>query len=604
MAKKPTTKKPVSKKPTAKKPTAKKPTAKKGTPSKKPTTKKTTVKKPVSKVKETKKFEIPTNIEKLLKLIKVKYYKDISVKEFKKTYKEEFIKIKEEYKKEKWSDMIFHKKTFTAIKNKKKRESLGGAVEPFVGIIFGAGKVRDLSEKRRNETLDKWKKDPLETINENLILTRTQKNPQTGEIQKIPIQNSDGEIVPVDNREFFERKDGSKWKNQNYGLALPHSYIRTVIGVCMNNKNIKGVFILELRDKQTEISVPIYIPIKFTTRLIGTDILKWEKNEFISEELITTQIEYIGTDMESGIIDNEYADEKLKLLTDLLEGTDEEIVFYKLRSTKSTSFIELEEEEIKEIDFLKKKDGSINIDLLYRKYFRNFICDSAHLLDYHEKNRYIDGDPNKVNWDEIVSLCDVNLIQINMELSLAGNYTMYIEDDSMLYYNIVQNDETIDSIKLIVPGHIKIDFGQDSKLNIIGNPVQFQSQDDNRDLIFEDDVDEEGKPIKVPVFDYPMVMVYGIYAIPEYKVEIEEIDLTEAIEIDVDKLLEPKEVEIGYTTSKTKTNPEEELEEESDEELEEESDDKESIEEESDDKKPAELLEDEATEGINEDDIW
>lgn len=593
----------AKKKTTAKKPPAKKPPAK-TTSTKKPSTKKPITKRPVSPKeaiqtlkKETKEFVIPADIEKKLKLIKKKYYKDISVKEFKKTYEEEFIKQKEEYKKEKWTDMVFHKKTFTAIKNKKKRESLGGIVEPFTGINFGAGKVRDLSERRRNEILDKWKKDPLKTINEKLILTRPQKNPETGEIKKIPIQNSDGEIVPVDSREFFERKDGSKWKNQNYGLALPHSYRRTVVGICMNNKNIKGVFILELRDKQTEISVPTNIPVKFTSKLTGTDILKFEENEFISEELIASQIEYLEADMQSDIIDNEYADEKLKLLTDLLEGTDEETVFFKLRSTKSTNFIELEEEDIEKIDFPKKGDGSVNIDLLYRKYFRNFICDSAHLLDYHAKNRYIDGDPNKVNWDEMVSLCDVNLIQANMELSSAGNYTMHIEDDSMLYYNVVQNGETIDSIKLIVPGHIKIDFGQDSKLNIVGNPVQFQSQDDNRDLIFEDDVDEEGKPVKVPIFDYPMIMIYGVYAIPEYKVEIEEIDLTEAVEIDVENLLKPKEVEIEYATSKTEIEeePEEEVEEEleSDEELEEESDEEE-------DKEPKELLEDEATEdGLN-----
>ena len=594
----------AKKKSTVKKPTAKSP-AKKKPVAKNPTTKKPATKKPVSPEdaiqileKETKEFVIPANIKKLLIPIKKKYYKDISVKEFKKIYEEEFIKQKEEYKGEKWNDLVFHKKTFTSIKNKKKRESLGGVVEQFIGINFGVGKVRDLGEKKRNEILDKWKKDPLKAIEEKLILTRPQKNPQTGEIKNIPIQNSDGEIVPVDSREFFERKDGSKWKNPNHGLALPHSYIRTVVGVCMNNKNIKGVFILELRGKQTEISVPINIPVKYTIKVIGTEVLKVGENEFISEELIASQIEYIEADIESDIIDKKYANEKIKLLNDLLEGIDGEIVFYKLRSTKSTNFIEIEEEEIEKIDFSKNIDGSINIDLLYRKYFRSFTCDSSHLLDFHDKNRYIDGDIDKINWDEMVSLCDVNLIQANMELSSSGNYTMYVEDDSVLYHDIIQNDKAIDSIKLIVPGHIKIDFGQDSKLNIIGNPVQFQSQDDDRNLIFEDDVDGEGKPIKVPILDYPMIIVYGVYALPEYKVEIGEIDLTDTIEVDVEKLLDPKEIEIGYST----TEIEEEVEEDDEKSSEEESESKEDEEEL---KQAGELLEDEITEdGLSKEDIW
>lgn len=507
--------------------------------------------------KPVKKDVIPQEILVKLKRVKIKYFKDDTIKDVKESYLVLYKEDKLKNKDKKWSDNIFHKRALTKLKNKKKSEKLGGAIDKYYGIIMGASKVRDLSQKRRTSIIQIYEDDPDKAVNEEFIMIRKTINPTTGEIEKVPLLDDVGGIIPRDNVKFFTRKSGTKFKNPNEGNAIARAYIKNIIGICSNSQGVKGVFIHQLRDKSVELDIPFDVLIKFSGRTIGTELISMTENKYIDKELLEEMIDNLDDDIEQEKITEEFANEMKEYYNNLIllaqkkkEKTDKEpikkgekieITLFKLRSTKGTAFIKVEDEkEFKNIDFPMNDNMQPNINLLYKEYFYPFTCDCSNLLNYHKIHRYIDNDPKKPNYDEIVCLQDVNLIQINMEASMGGNYTLYVEDETLFNKDVSHLDEDIGTIKLLVPSNMKLNFAQDSKLNIIGSPVQFQAQDAEREEIWDTDIDEDGNEIKTPVMGFPLIMVQGIYPIPEYIEKVETLDLTLEDRIEVEKLLDKK----------------------------------------------------------------
>ena len=518
--------------------------------------------------KPVKKNVIPQEILTKLKRVKTKFFKEDTLKVVKEAYLEIYKEDKLEHKNKKWSNLIFHKRALTKLKNRKKSEKLGGAIDKYYMIVFGASNVRDLSQNRRNNIIDLWDADPQKAMSDGLIMFIKETNPKTGEIEKVPILDDTGGIIPRDNVEFGKRKNGTKFKNPNHDHAIAHAYRRNVIGACSNLQGVKGVFIHELRDKSaTDLDIPMNTLVKSSGKTLGTEVITLDKNIYIDRELLEEMITNLEDDIEQGIITEEYANEMKKHYINLLlitkkkkkEEDDEEeeedevkheeieTTLFKLRSTKGTAFIKVENEKEFEIaDFPMRDHMQPNINLIYKKYFYPFTSDCSNLLNYHEDHRFIDGDPEQINWDEFVSLQDVNLIQINMEASIAGNYTLFVEDESLFNKDIIHLDEDIDAIKLLVPSHVDLNFAQDSKLNIIGSPVQFQAQDDERKELWETKLNEEGEPeldkngkeIKIPVFAFPIIMIQGIFPIPEYMIKVDTLDLTLDDEVNVDTIFE------------------------------------------------------------------
>ena len=510
-------------------------------------------KKVVKKV--VKKDVIPQAIITKLKRVKSKFFKEDTIKTVKESYLELYNEDKKKYKDKNWSDMIFHKRALTKLKNKKKSEKLGGAVDKYYGVILGTSKVRDLSQNRRAVIIQAWEDDPQKALDDGIIMIRTSSNPTTGEVEKVPILDETGGIIPRDNKEFFKRKNGTKFKNSNFGNAIARAYRKTVVGICSNLQGVKGIFTHELRDKSVDLEILVNILVKFSGRTTTTEVITMDKNKYIDGELLKEMIENLEDDLEQEIVTEEYANEmkehynNLILLTKKGEGEKIETTLFKLSSTKGTAFIKVEDEkEFEAVDFPMINDTKIDINALYKKYYYPFTSDCSNLLKFHTEHRYIDNNPEKINYSEIVSLQNVNLIQINMEASMAGNYTLFVDDESLFNKDTVHLGEAIDAIKLLVPSYINLNFAQDSKLNLIGSPVQFQAQDEERKEIFEIEIDEKGNEVKIPVFGYPLIMVHGIYPIPEYIVEVDTVDLTLDDEIDAENLVSDKKPETEEET--------------------------------------------------------
>ena len=511
-------------------------------------------KKPVKKT--VKKDVIPQEIINKLKKVKLKFFKKDTIKTVREKYLEIYKEDKEKYKDKGWSDLIHHKRALTKLKNQKKSEKLGGAVDNYYGIVFGASKVNDLSKNRRANIIQAWEDDPQKTIDDGLIMTRQSTNPVTNEIEKVPILDESGGIIPKDNIEYGTRKDGKKFKNPNFNKVITHAYRRNITGVCSNTQGIKGIFTHELRNKSVELDIPTNVLVKFSGKTLGTEVITMTKNKYIDGELLKEMIDNLEDDIEQGIITTKYAKDMKEHYTNLLlltkegEGEEIEITSFKLRSTKGTSFTIVEsEKEFENVDFPMKDHMQLDINLIYKEYFYPLTSDCSNLLTFHKKHRYIDKDPEKINYNEIVCLQDVNLIQINMEASMGGNYTLYIEDESLFNKSVSHLDEDIDTIRILVPSHIKLNFAQDSKLNIIGCPLQFQAQDEERKEIWEIETDEDGKETKVPVMAFPLIMVHGIYPIPEYMIEVDIDDLT------LDDELPEDDIKVDEIFEKSKKKP-------------------------------------------------
>jgi hypothetical protein len=495
---------------------------------KNPSTKSTTAKKPTTKNTTTKSEErsMPKTILPKLKQIKNKFFKEDEIKDVKEKYWKIFDEQKEKYKNTGWSDTIIHKRSIAVLKNQKKREKLGGTLDKYYGLVLGSSKTRDMYSNKKLEIYNKWKEDPEGALDEGLIMTRTEVNPATGEEERVPILDKDGSIVPRDNREYYTLSDKSKRKNTNYDKPLRTALIKTIVGACVSVNSIDGVFIMELRDEQTELEIPYNVPVKFSARTTNSEVIEIE-NKYIDKSLLEDMIESLKDDIEQDIITEGYAKNVEKYYNNLLSEETLTTTVFKLRSSKSSYFERIDDEELKFCEPLLSDDGGyVDINEIYKKYFYPFTADCSNLLAYHEDNQYLDKDKKNVNWDELVSLQDVNALTINTEASLSGNYSIIVEDDTLFNNDITHNDKEVDGIRLIVPDYIKLDFAQDDRINVIGSLFQFQARDEENKDMYEEITDENGKTTKIPILDYPSIMVYGIHPIAPYKNEVETIDMT------------------------------------------------------------------------------
>lgn len=489
--------------------------------------------------------EIPDTIIMKLKIIKNRYYDDKDIEEVKEIYFQEFESQKEKYSDQGWSDKVFHKRALTSLKNQKKLDSIGGSLDTYIGINLGKSKITDLASGKRERIKKKWENDPIEALNSGLVMFRNEENPETGEIDRVPILDDEGDIIPRDNNEYFNKKDGGKWKNPNYGSAIGHSYQRKVVGVCQDMQGEKGIFMITLKDKlATDIEIPLNEPVKFSGRTKNVKEKELEKI-YLDKETVKERLSGIKIELEGGNdkITKEYYERVSNQYKNLFKNKDKiKTRYLELSSSRGTSYNSLSEKEIKKLDF-PKKDGEIDVDYLYKEYMMLFSSDCAHLLEYHKDNAYLDEKKENTNWDEFVVLQDVNVIQKNTEASMSGNYTMYVEDDSLFLNEVMHNNNIIDSVRVLAPSFLDLNFGQDSRIDVIAGISQFQSQDDERNPIFEEVKNKEtGKIEKVEIRDYPILFAYGIYPIPEFKIEIETTDLRHDEKPDIEETEENVEL--------------------------------------------------------------
>jgi len=477
---------------------------------------------------------IPKIVERDIKILKSRIYKDIEEDEFLKTYWEKFEEKQKEYPM--FGENVIHKKTVASLKNSKKLEKLGGSIDKYYGIVLGSSKPRDIYERKRFEILSKWKDDPESAIDEGLIMVKKEINPVTGEEERLPFLDQNGNIVPRDNREFFINNE-NKTKNSNFGKPLPISLRKTVIGFFADEKGNSGVFIEELRDEQTELTFETNKLLKFSARTINKEVEILENNQYLTKEAIKDMIEDMGIEAEADIISEGYLNmikkEYKKVFEEKIETT-----IYMLRSVKSSYFEEPTRKEVEEFckPLLSEYNGDVDIDYLYKKHMFPFTSDCSNLVKYHNDHKEKNGE---INYNEFISIQDALVLQINTEANMAGNITMYIEDKSLFTKQVEHMNIEIESIPITIPSYIKIDFTQDSRVNIVGSIFQFAAKDEEGKELFEELydkegnilVDDKGEPIKTPILDYPRVMAFGIYAIPQYKVEVKTIDMTEEDDI-------------------------------------------------------------------------
>ena len=486
---------------------------------------------------------IPKDVMGRLKIIKSKYYKEDTLKDVVSLYKEEYDDIKEKYKDKEWNNRIIHKRALAAFGNKKKKERIGGAVDNYYGVILGTSQVRDLAQKAIGKILDLWKEDPQKTIDDGYVMTKTSVNPTTGEEEKVVVIDKQGNIVPRDNREYFTRKTGGKFRNPNFNHPYAHSYRKTALAIVSNKQGIKGVSLVELRDKAVELDIPTNVLVKFSARTAGSSDKEFKINQTITKETLESVLFNLELELETERIDEKY----YNMMKDYYEGLmneEKEVVLFKLTSSRGTSFVPCNSKiDFEKAGFPLKEDNIIDVNTLYKEYLYPFTAECAKLVEFHNIHQFLDEDQQEKNYDEFVVLQDVDVLQINMEESLSGNYKVYVSDESLNMNEIIHNEDLVDSILVLIPSDNHIDFGQDSKINVVGSIFQFQSQDENREPIYEEEETEDGETVQIPILDYPMIKAYGVYPIPQFKVDVDTIDLAHDDEITDEELSEELDTE-------------------------------------------------------------
>ncbi len=136
---------------------------------------------------------------------------------------------------------------------------------------------------------------------------------------------------------------------------------------------------------------------------------------------------------------------------------------------------------------------------LINEYCPNLKQTLQNLSDYHEKE--------KDNWNRLVIL-EGDVSTLILEPSSIGSRRIVIEDTEAMLEDLESQ-----GITCWVPPRINIDFGEQSKILVIGRTSQGKKRDDNGNFI-----DEPGDI---------MINVFGLYAIPEFKIEAEVQELTE-----------------------------------------------------------------------------
>lgn len=118
---------------------------------------------------------------------------------------------------------------------------------------------------------------------------------------------------------------------------------------------------------------------------------------------------------------------------------------------------------------------------------------------------------HKKQFDKTI-IVEADIMSLNLEPNASGNRIISITSPALEATDEDEEDKK-ESITCIVPSHIKLNFGEGSKVIIVGSPFGIANDSDD---------DSEKK-------ETIMIGVVGIYAIPEFLVEPEEepVDLDE-----------------------------------------------------------------------------
>jgi hypothetical protein len=169
------------------------------------------------------------------------------------------------------------------------------------------------------------------------------------------------------------------------------------------------------------------------------------------------------------------------------------------------------------------KESADNLYVLNSSLFTEFIIDdelefqisdaiealraSPFFVKIKDLQQYHDSTKNNFNRIAIVEGC---VSSLKYEPTLLGNRVMVVEDENLAIEDIEANT----GVTCWIPLRIDIDFAEGSKVIVVGRTAQGKKRD------------EEGNPTE-ELGDVTL-NVYGVYAIPEYKIELPEIEkLTE-----------------------------------------------------------------------------
>ncbi len=156
------------------------------------------------------------------------------------------------------------------------------------------------------------------------------------------------------------------------------------------------------------------------------------------------------------------------------EGSDS----YRLNASTFTNF-----EEDDTLDMPQPLD-------LLKKYCSDLFVGLPGLDDYHDKE--------KDNWNRLVIL-EGDVSTLIMEPSSIGSRRIIVEDEKLMLEDLESQGTTC-----WVPPRINIDFGEQSKILVIGRTSQGKKLDTDGNQ-----TDEPGDI---------MINVFGLYALPEYKI--------------------------------------------------------------------------------------
>lgn len=140
------------------------------------------------------------------------------------------------------------------------------------------------------------------------------------------------------------------------------------------------------------------------------------------------------------------------------------------------------------------KNANLNfppIKDILNKVCQDYIADFKDLEEYHKRN---EDDYNRF------VLISGGVSSLNLEGTEYGSRIMNLEDVENL------EDFDMDGVTCWIPQHVKIDFAEGSKVVVIGKTNQRTKRDENGN-------EEKGDV---------SINVYGIYAVPEYKIELPE----------------------------------------------------------------------------------
>ena len=111
----------------------------------------------------------------------------------------------------------------------------------FRGYILGTSDTVDMGTIRREAALKAYSENPEKATRENLVLVKN------------------GDVVPIDNREFFDT--AKKSKNRDFRKPLQDSFFKSIYGICKKNSDKEyRKFVMMLNNAQVKLDFSLNKP--------------------------------------------------------------------------------------------------------------------------------------------------------------------------------------------------------------------------------------------------------------------------------------------------------------------------------------------------------